>query len=41
VKDASPYRDVNGKRLYFCCESCASYFDAHRDQVLALRGIAR
>ena len=39
VKDSSVERTVDGTTLYLCCEACAKYFDAHRDQVLAARGI--
>jgi YHS domain-containing protein len=39
VSGASSRRYVNGKALYFCCESCASYFSAHVDEVLAQRGL--
>ena len=41
VKEDSPHRDLAGKPAYFCCSSCASYFDTNRDHVLALRGMAR
>jgi YHS domain-containing protein len=40
VSGASSRRDVNGTSLYFCCESCASHFSAHRDEVLAQRGLS-
>lgn len=40
VIGASARREVNGTSLYFCCESCASYFSAHRDEVLAQRGLS-
>lgn len=40
VKEDTPHRDVAGKPVYFCCASCASYFDMNREHVLALRGIA-
>jgi copper chaperone CopZ len=40
VEKSSVHREVDGRPVYLCCESCAEYFDAHRDQVLALRGFA-
>ena len=40
VSGASSRRYVNGKVVYFCCESCASYFSAHVDEVLTQRGLA-
>ena len=40
VSGASARREVNGRSLYFCCESCANYFSAHRDEVLAQRGLS-
>jgi YHS domain-containing protein len=39
VRDASIKRAVDGKTLYFCCEGCAGYFDAHRERVTAARGL--
>lgn len=39
VNEGAQRREVLGKTLYFCCASCAAYFDAHRDEVLAARGI--
>ena len=41
ISDKSPRRDVDGHRMFFCCDACASYFNAHEDEVLAKRGIAR
>lgn len=40
IKESTPYRDVNGQPLYFCCEACAQHFDGHREQILALRGFS-
>ena len=40
VKESSPRRDVAGRPAYFCCDSCARYFDENRDRVLAIRGIS-
>jgi YHS domain-containing protein len=37
LSDASIQRKVNGKPVYFCCEGCAGYFDAHRERVLKAR----
>ncbi len=33
-------RAVNGKALYFCCESCAGYFTGHQAAVIARRKLA-
>ena len=41
VKESNPRADLNGKPLYLCCEGCARHFAQNRDQVLALRGLAR
>ncbi len=38
VRESSRRVDLDGKRLYLCCEACARYFAAHRDSVVALRG---
>jgi hypothetical protein len=35
-----PHVDVDGRTLWFCCAGCASYFEAHRAEVLAARGIS-
>lgn len=40
VTESSIHREVAGKTIYLCCEGCAAYFDAHREQVLAVRGLA-
>jgi YHS domain-containing protein len=39
VQSTSAHRDVDGKKLYFCCESCANYFTEHRDRVLTARSV--
>lgn len=39
VKADSVHREVNGVTVYLCCEACAGYFDAHRDRVVAARGL--
>jgi hypothetical protein len=39
VTEATPRREHDGKSLYMCCTSCARYFDAHADAVLAARKI--
>jgi hypothetical protein len=39
VEVSHPHRDADGRRFYFCCDGCASYFDAHTHEVLAARGI--
>jgi hypothetical protein len=44
IRQDSAFRDVvvhgETKRFYFCCESCAKWFDAHQADVLAKRGLA-
>ena len=35
--ERSAVRPVNGKPLYFCCESCAQHFDQNRSRVLSAR----
>ena len=40
VTDASPHREGGGHTVYFCCESCARYFDEHEAQVSAARQLA-
>jgi YHS domain-containing protein len=40
VKDSSPHREVDGRPVYFCCESCANYFTANRERVIAARGLS-
>lgn len=40
VKAASAHREVGGRTVYFCCEKCAMYFDAHAEQVAATRNFA-
>ena len=37
VKQASARRIVGSTTFFFCCESCATYFSAHQDAVLAAR----
>jgi hypothetical protein len=39
VEEASAHRVDGGARLWFCCETCALYFDANRDRVVAFRGL--
>jgi YHS domain-containing protein len=39
VSEASPIREIEGRRLYFCCPACAGHFDKHTDEVLASRGL--
>lgn len=39
ITEASAHREVGGQPMFFCCESCAAYFSAHRAQVLAQRHI--
>lgn len=40
VSNASPRREVGGKPVYFCCESCARYFSDHAEHVAAVRGFS-
>jgi len=40
IRRDSPHRDVGGRPVYFCCESCARYFGQHRAKVLATRRLA-
>ncbi|HKY36588.1 MAG TPA: heavy-metal-associated domain-containing protein [Polyangiaceae bacterium] len=40
VTATSPRRGVGDSALYFCCESCAQYFDANSSRILALRGLS-
>jgi YHS domain-containing protein len=37
LTDATVHRELDGARVYFCCEACAGYFDANRERVRALR----
>ena len=39
IAEGAIKREVAGKAVYFCCASCAAYFDAHRDEVLSARGM--
>ena len=39
VSAQSAHRDVGGKTVYFCCESCAAYFTANQARVVASRGM--
>jgi hypothetical protein len=39
IKEDAVKREVLGKPIYFCCASCAAYFDAHRSEILTARGI--
>jgi hypothetical protein len=39
VSASRPSRTVDGLTLYFCCDACAAYFDEHKAEVLARRGI--
>jgi YHS domain-containing protein len=40
VKELSVKRELDGKTIYFCCNGCAEYFDAHREHVIKKRGFA-
>jgi hypothetical protein len=39
IQEGAVKREVLGQPLYFCCASCAAYFDAHRSEILTARGI--
>lgn len=39
IEASHPHVDVGGQRLWFCCASCAEYFEGHRERVLRGRGI--
>ncbi|MFO0739578.1 MAG: hypothetical protein U0270_27010 [Labilithrix sp.] len=39
VKEDATKREVLGRSIYFCCASCAAYFDTHRSEILTARGI--
>jgi YHS domain-containing protein len=39
ITEGGIQREVGGKRLYFCCEACAGYFETHREHVAATRGL--
>ncbi len=39
VKATTPRVEVKGNTIYVCCEGCRRHFEAHRDRVLALRGM--
>jgi hypothetical protein len=32
-------RELGSHELWFCCEACAQFFDAHRERILFVRGI--
>lgn len=38
VREASSHRDIAGELVFTCCETCALYFDTHRERLIALRG---
>jgi hypothetical protein len=40
VTDESPHRVARGQLLFFCCQSCATFFSGHETEVLAKRGLA-
>lgn len=41
IKGSSPRRDLDGRPLYFCCESCAGYFSTHRERIAQLRHLSK
>jgi YHS domain-containing protein len=41
VKASSPHREVDGRTVYFCCETCAAYFSRNSERVIAARGWRR
>ena len=40
VQRASARREVDGRTLFFCCESCAMFFAEHQAAVAAARHLA-
>jgi copper chaperone CopZ len=40
IKDSTLHADLDGKPLHVCCEGCLRFFQANREKVLALRGLA-
>ena len=40
VKEKSPSAEIGGRTVFFCCASCAQWFAANRERVLAARGLA-
>jgi YHS domain-containing protein len=41
VTASHPHVEVDGQTLWFCCDGCAAYFEAHREEVLSARGANR
>jgi YHS domain-containing protein len=39
VQLTSARRDLGGRTLYFCCESCAQYFSQNQAEIMAMRGL--
>lgn len=39
IEGEHPHVDVDGRTLWFCCAGCAAYFETHREEVLAARGM--
>jgi YHS domain-containing protein len=40
VKEGSAHRESGGRPVYFCCEKCAMYFDAHAEHVTTARNLS-
>ena len=39
VSRESARREIGGKTIYFCCETCAKYFSEHAEQIATLRSL--
>jgi hypothetical protein len=37
ITEVTSRREYRGRSVFLCCNGCARYFDAHADEVLALR----
>lgn len=40
IKSTTVQRQVGDKTFYFCCESCAAYFQANQASIMAARGLS-
>ncbi|MBK9258219.1 MAG: hypothetical protein IPM54_00095 [Polyangiaceae bacterium] len=41
ISESSPRRDVGGRPVYFCCETCAGHFSKHREHIIELRHLSK
>ena len=39
IEETHPHASVGDHELWFCCAGCATYFEAHRTEVLRARGM--